>query len=386
MVIFALPTDLSQAVFREWLGNIKDITRLDSACTPSVRELFLDLARRPAGLGVPYPVKLIKENVSGFVHWTNDRQLEFEFELSLAKNGLAACTAISPTVLMQVRQVEINGHYSDCWGFGGDLSSTFCDLLMLMPCLETLYLRSCSGLLAVLPRLPQLPLKSLSVQYLTNIDHDLITVCSTFGDTLERLIVCNDAVEYLESETLRRIGQSCKKLKVLELHMENLEESLLNFAFDGYFPGLKQLALAGSTLGNNGQSQITDNIAVQICKSHPQLTHFLCGESAVALSSLTTMLSYCSKLEHVITGNLEFSIFFESSRHYAALEIRSDDDSVAQELPKIASLLPCPLTHFFHYTSSGSSKAALYESLAVQRECGCGRCHFATFGESMLFG
>lgn len=79
------------------------------------------------------------------------------------------------------------------------------------------------------------------------------------------------------------------------------------------------------------------------------------------------MLSHCSQLEHVVAiGKLELR-FISENRQYAVLTVRSDDDNVAQELPKIASLLPCPLAHFHHYTSNGSSKAALN---AISDVCG----------------
>lgn len=151
MVLFALPTDLSLAVFREWLGNINDITRLDSACAPSVRERFLDLARRPAGLGVPYPVKLTKENVSGFVHWTNDRRMELEFKLNLATAVLKACTAINPKILRLVRKIAVDGHRSGASHSWAELSMAFHDMLRKTPRLECLDLQACDGFLVVLP-------------------------------------------------------------------------------------------------------------------------------------------------------------------------------------------------------------------------------------------
>lgn len=138
---------------------------------------------------------------------------------------------------------------------------------------------------------------------------------------------------------------------MLQLHADLSEESLQHLACD-YFPCLTELILGGC------RSELTAELAIKICRSHPNLTVFDSGESTLHLPTLTAMLSYCAQIQDAFACLFHFCIVHTAGSRYAQLMIW-ENKHVAQELSNIASLLSCPITHFRCFSHGGTNRASL---------------------------
>lgn len=99
MVFFDLPADISLTVLREWVNSIRVLTRLDSACAPSVRAEFLDLVRDES---FTWPAPAVFREImdlTGVVLWINTRMLRFESLDMDASAVLALTEGVNPVCL-----------------------------------------------------------------------------------------------------------------------------------------------------------------------------------------------------------------------------------------------------------------------------------------------
>lgn len=247
-MLLSLSTDIWLAILGDWVGDIRDLTRLDSSCARSVRYSFLSLLRDPRCLLSCQLKVSSKTDMIGCVQWTNSRLVRLRSVCVVNMAVLGACSKISYCCLEKLTVLEV--HYVDL--HSAVISDEFQTLVKLCPALSALDMRNCmiGG-----DTYPALPLRTLST-YSTghNEAYLLLPAHRAFCSTLECLIVDRDGV--LSESQVAELVQ-CRKLKELTMSADLTDTAVRRYlASSEHFPCLEVFHF------RNKKAVVTDSMLV----------------------------------------------------------------------------------------------------------------------------
>lgn len=284
-VLFSLPKEIPIMVIKDWLGSLRDLAKLDIACTNGIRKRYMDIVNDPMFMLHLNDIHEIN-NLAGYAQWLNHRRIRIQ-RIFVPIESLHDMALISYELLRTVDHMFLLGSAriiepEELTGFLNlfrnltNLNCTICDDI------------SDATLSAIAAISPVIQLQTLNLTYSnepTNAGMRIIT--ERFGATLETLRIGSECIN---DTALHQVASACKRLtKVGFVCLRMTAAGLLSF-FASY---TRMDAICLEEAGN----VVTDGLIIGIAQRSPLLTGLeLLYCFQISCESMAPILRACPRM------------------------------------------------------------------------------------------
>lgn len=312
--LLKIPQHISLEVLRDWLGDHKDISNLDIACTSNqligvfqgngfmwkryLRHELLYLFWDPLFV-LNQSVHVSAKNLTSYIQWLNTRQIRVRM-IHLHIPKLKDLTPIKSLELPLVEKVKFHDHCKQHDIRLNDIKPVLagCPCLTAIDCSAWCHITD--DQLALIASVSTMKLKSLSLSGCFQLsDHGLTIVTNQFHDTLCELNI--DCIS-ITDQALRRIGSRCQSLRKVSLSYCILLTSAALKDFCASLPLLEGLSVEDFHV-----NQINDTILQEILQTNRAFRSLgLDHCKGITLASFPAILAACPEINSLVTRDYEY--------------------------------------------------------------------------------
>lgn len=334
MMLFALPSDLSISILREWLGDIKSITSLDIAAAKSVRAEWLDLVAHPTFILISPLVLDTGTNWVDVVLWVNTRMIKLN-DLAVAVGNLPFCLKIRYASLATVSRMAMRSNPE-----ANEISDVgiFKRLLTLLPSLTAIglfgFIPTDSSYLAVLAS-SGLPLKHVELDNTLETCDNVHLLITAICKSVQGLMLGDR--RQVDVDLLHHISTCCHEIERIHFVCNGVNEQTIISCFGSQsLPLLQGLVIDDIS----GSATLSDDAARAIFQHHPMLVYLMAVKSTASLEVCTDAFTCCPELVRLVTAAYELIV--DDDEQYCKISFNNgilvnDAMSFGEELARISS-------------------------------------------------